>query len=162
MEGQPPVDPSAKKVHEHRLRVRYGETDQMGVVHHSNYALYLEEARTGFLSDMGWSYGELERQGIGLAVRKLELRFRMPARYEDVIVVRTRIVKVGAASIGFHYELELSRSDSRNDAPIRLAEARTELACIDLASRARGPRLLPEPLREALVGLTTDEADPLP
>jgi acyl-CoA thioester hydrolase len=106
---------------------------------------------------VGWSYSALERSGVGLAVRKLELRFRSPARYEDVIVVRTRIVKVGAASIDFQYELESPAPSGGR--PARIAEARTELACIDLTSSSRGPRLLPDDLREALAGLTSTETD---
>ena len=60
---------------EHRLRVRYGETDQMGVVHHPNYLHYMEEARTAYLAALGRPYSELERGGVGLVVRRVELRF---------------------------------------------------------------------------------------
>ena len=141
---RPRSDLSAAKVHEHHVRVRYSETDQMGVVHHSNYALYLEEARTTLLADLGCSYAALEREGIGLVVRRLELRFRAPARYDDPIVVRTRLTKIGAASVTFEYELVGA------DGATRIAEARTELACIDLARPERSPRLLPDRLRSLL------------
>jgi acyl-CoA thioester hydrolase len=71
------------QIYEHLLRVRYGETDQMGVVHHANYLLYMEEARTAFMASVGCSYGGLERDGIGLPVRRTEVRYRASARYED-------------------------------------------------------------------------------
>ncbi len=138
------------KVHEHRIVVRYGETDQMGVVHHSNYALYLEEARTTLLGALGCSYAGLERDGIGLAVRRLEIRFRAPARYEEQILVRTRLAKLGAASVIFEYEIERESGDAAVAHPLRLAEARTELACIDLGRAERPPRELPERLRALL------------
>src|SRR5262245_44320518 len=91
--------------HVHRLRVRYAETDQMGVVHHANYLLYLEESRTRFMAERGCSYAELERRGIGLPVRKLELRFRKPAYYDECLLVRTHVEKLGAASITFASEV---------------------------------------------------------
>jgi acyl-CoA thioester hydrolase len=137
----------AAKEHVHRISVRYAETDQMGVVHHSNYALYLEEARTTFLRDLGCSYAVLEREGIGLAVRRMDFRFRAPARYDDEIVVHTRVKKLGAASVSFEYELERAEPSSL---PLRIAEASTELACIDLARAERPPRPLPDALRALL------------
>ena len=100
-------------VHEHRLSVRYAETDQMGVVHHASYLVYLEEARTAYMASLGASYGELERSGVGLAVRRAEVRYRAPARYEDELLVRTRVVRVGAASVTFDYEVERPRDGGR-------------------------------------------------
>ena len=85
--------------YDHTLRVRYVETDQMGVVHHSNYLLYLEEARTAFMASLGYPYSEMERGGMGLAVRKVALRFKSSAAYEDELCVRTRVDKLGAASV---------------------------------------------------------------
>ena len=140
----------AAKVHVHPICVRYGETDQMGVVHHSNYALYLEEARTAFMRDLGCSYAGLEREGIGLAVRRMELRFRAPARYDDEILVHTRVTKLGAASVLFEYELFRAERAESHSPSLRLAEARTELACIDLERLERPPRPRPESLRALL------------
>src|SRR5580765_3234482 len=77
-----PLD-GARPVHEHRLRVRYAETDQMGVVHHANYLLYLEESRTRMMAELGCSYAELEQSGWALPVRRTELRFRAPAYYDE-------------------------------------------------------------------------------
>lgn len=127
--------------YEHHLRVRYGETDQMGVVHHANYLLYMEEARTTFLRERGCSYADLERSGIGLPVRSCELRYRASALYEDELVVRIQVAKMGAASLTFGYEIE-RKADSA-----RLVSGQVELACVDLASNPRKPRMLPKELR---------------
>jgi len=135
--------------HEHRLRVRYAETDQMGVVHHANYLLYLEESRTRLMAERGCSYAELERRGIGLPVRRCELRFRAPALYEEELVVRTTVGRTRAASVTFESEV-VRASDGQ-----RIAEGMIELACIDLANRARGPIPLPRDLLTAL-GVATD------
>jgi acyl-CoA thioester hydrolase len=130
--------------HEHRLRVRYGETDQMAVVHHANYLLYLEESRTRLMAERGCSYAELERAGVGLPVRRVELRYRAPARYDEELVVRTHVGKVGAASITFVSEIARERDGER------LASGSVELACIDLRNRERGPVPLPPELRALL------------
>jgi acyl-CoA thioester hydrolase len=143
------MDPS---VHETRLRVRYGETDQMGVVHHANYALYVEESRTTLMRERGCSYAELERRGFGLPVRKMEMRFRAPARYEEELVVRTRIGRIGAASVTFESEIW-----SAGDGPkatqgggVHVASITVELACVDLRSPDRKPVALPDDLRALL------------
>ena len=73
----------------HRLKVRYGETDQMGVVHHANHLAYLEEARTEYMASLGVPYGAIEKAGVGLPVRRVDLRYRAPAFYEDDLVVHT-------------------------------------------------------------------------
>lgn len=131
-------------VHEHRLRVRYGETDQMAVVHHANYLLYVEESRTRLMAERGCSYAALERAGVGLPVRRAELRFRAPAVYEDELVVRTHVGKVGAASITFVSDIVREKDGKL------LANATIELACIDLRNRERGPIPLPDAVRALL------------
>ena len=130
--------------HEHRLRIRYSETDQMGVAHHANYVLYLEESRTELMRQRGCSYAELERRGFGLPVRKLDLRYRAPAVYEDEIVVKTRVGRVGAASVTFESEIH------RTADGVHLASGVIELACVDLRSSERKPVVLPEELRALL------------
>ena len=125
--------------HEHRLKVRYGETDQMGVVHHANHLLYLEEARTEYLARLGCSYGELEATGIGLPVRHVDLRYRGPAFYEDELTVWCAVVSIRAASITFAVRIARANGDP-------VAEGSIELACVALADRR--PRPLPEGLRE--------------
>jgi len=128
--------------HEHRITVRYGETDQMGFAHHANYMLYLEEARTALMAASGMPYGELEARGIGLPVRKANLRYRAPARFEDVLAVSVWIERVGPASITFGYRID------RPADGVHIACATMELASIDLGSGAL--RALPDDLRASL------------
>jgi acyl-CoA thioester hydrolase len=132
------------KRHEHRLRVRYGETDQMGVVHHANYLLYVEESRTRLMADRGCSYAELEHAGWGLPVRRVELRYRAPAAYDDELVVRTHVSRVRAASVTFDSEIFRARDNEL------LANASIELACVRLRTAERGPVPLPDELRAKL------------
>ena len=132
--------------HEHHVTVRYGETDQMGVVYHANYLLYMEDARTALMAALGCAYDELERSGIGLAVRKADLRFRSPARYAEQLVVRAWVERVGGASVSFRYEVERAADG------VLLATGGTELACLDLAREERPVRMLPKRLRELLGG----------
>lgn len=130
--------------HEHRLRVRYAETDQMGVAHHAAYLVYLEEARTRMMAERGCSYAELERGGFGLPVRRVELRCRSSARYDEELVVRTRLARLRPASVTFEYELVRALDGAL------VATALTELACVDLGSAERPIRPLPDDLRERL------------
>ncbi len=128
---------------EHRLKVRYGETDQMGVVHHANYLLYLEEARTEYMAELGCPYHALEASGVGLPVRRFELRFRAPAHYGDELAVGVRISRLRAASLTFEYEIHRPLDGKH------LSSATLELACIDLDGERR-PRPLPPELIELL------------
>ena len=136
---------AAEGWHEHPFQVRYGETDQMGVVHHANYLLYMEEGRTRMMEEAGCSYAELERSGWGLPVRRTALRFRAPARYGDRLLVRTRVARLGGASVRFEYEI-------RSEAGDVLVEGSTELACVELGAAERKPRMLPDRVRTALGG----------
>ena len=71
----------------HRVRVRYAETDQMGVLHHSVYAVYFEEARVALMREMGLPYDDLERRGVLLPLTELKVRFLKPAYFEDVLEI---------------------------------------------------------------------------
>jgi acyl-CoA thioester hydrolase len=129
--------------HEHALQVRYGETDQMGVVYHANYLVYMEEGRTKLMESLGLPYAELERRGHGLVVRKAALRFRAPARYAEHLTVRTRIERIGGASITFEYRIARAGGAA-------VAEGSTELACVDLRRPERPVCMLPDELRALL------------
>jgi acyl-CoA thioester hydrolase len=131
-------------VHEHRLRVRYGETDQMGVVHHACYLAYLEEGRTRMMADLGCSYAELERSGLGLPVRRAALRFLAPAFYEEELLVRTHVERVRSASVVFASDVVRAADGTL------VARGEIELACIDLHDRDKGPQPLPDRLRSVL------------
>lgn len=138
----------------HRLRVRYGETDQMGVVHHANYLLYLEEARTEYMRSLGCAYGELERAGIGLPVRRAELRYRSPALYEEELAVEVWVERLKAASLTFAYRV-LRAADGE-----LLSEATVELACVRLTAHPRKPCMLPEDVRARLAEGTLGDGPP--
>ncbi len=94
-----------KSSHEIEIRVRYGETDQMGVVYHGNYANYFEIGRTEWLRKMGFTYKQMEKEGIMLPVISLSINFKKSAYYDDLIKVKTWLVKKPSAKIEFEYEI---------------------------------------------------------
>ena len=87
------------------IRIRYGETDQMGVVYHGNYTQYLEMGRIEWLRKLGVSYKKMEQEGIMLPVLSLNLNFKKSARYDDVIKVKTQLKKIPSVRIEFDYEI---------------------------------------------------------
>lgn len=93
------------KTHETKIRIRYGETDQMGVVHHGNYPSFLEMGRIEWLRSLGISYKQMELDGIMLPVISLSLEYKKSACYDDVILVRTTLKKMPTAKIAFDYEI---------------------------------------------------------
>ncbi len=93
-------------LNETRLRVRYAETDQMGVVYHSNHLIWFEVGRVELMRQMGLSYRDIERDdGLFIAVAEVTCRYRAPAYYDEEIVVRTWLKKVRDSVIIFRYEL---------------------------------------------------------
>ena len=113
------------KYDEIELRVRYGETDQMGVVYYGNYAQYFEVGRVEWLRKLGVSYKQMEEGGIMLPVTSLSVKFKKPARYDDVIKVKTQLVKIPSVTIEFNYEIT-------NDQNEILATGNTSLVFIDI------------------------------
>lgn len=93
------------KQHKVTIRVRYGETDQMGVVYHGNYAQYFEIGRVEWLRYQGISYKELEKSGVMLPVVSLSMDFKKPAFYDDELTVTTTLKYLGGAKIEFDYEI---------------------------------------------------------
>jgi len=93
------------KCNETTIRVRYGETDQMGVVYHGNYSNYLEIGRIEWLRSLGVSYKQMELDGIMLPVISLSLKYKKSACYDDVIQVKTQLVRTPTATIEFNYEI---------------------------------------------------------
>ena len=85
--------------------VRYAETDQMGVAHHSHYPVWFEVGRTNLLNSFGSSYGDIERAGVLLPLYELRCKFASPARYEDELVIRTRISQLTRVRASFAYEI---------------------------------------------------------
>jgi acyl-CoA thioester hydrolase len=110
---------------ETEIRVRYGETDQMGVVYHANYAIYFEVGRTEWLREFGLSYSAMEVEGIMLPVISLSINYKNSARYDDRLKVITKLKKLPTASIEFDYELR------KLDGEL-LATGNTILAFIDM------------------------------
>ena len=92
--------------HETRLRVRYAETDQMGVVYHSNHLIWFEVGRVELMRSMGFSYRDMEREDqCFIAVAEAQCRYRAPVYYDEEVVVRTRLKNVRESVVVFAYEL---------------------------------------------------------
>ena len=107
------------------FRVRYAETDQMGVVYHSHYLVWCEIGRTDLIRQLGTSYASLEKDGIGLAVIDASVRYHSGAKYDDLIRVRTTVTDVRSRTVTFDYRIEDATTG------MRLASASTTLASIN-------------------------------
>ena len=105
------------------IRVRYAETDRMGLLHHANYLVYFEQGRTELLRAQGHAYKDLEDQGFLLVLTKVLVRYRNPARYDDLLTLRSIVVRTTLVKIEHRYEL------SREG--LLLAEGETTLGCVD-------------------------------
>ena len=128
--------------HELQLRVRYAETDQMGVVYHTNYLVWCEIGRTELIRAMtGESYAKLERAGVALAVADLSIRYHGAATYDNLIRVKTTLTDARSRSVTFEYLI------SNWDTGERLASARTVLVSLDKNGR---PVVMPDELRRVL------------
>jgi acyl-CoA thioester hydrolase len=90
---------------ETRVRVRYAETDQMGVVYHSNYLIWLEVGRVEFIRQLGLNYKQMEEEGCGIAVVDVHVRYKAPARYDDELVIETRLLAARGAVVKFGYRI---------------------------------------------------------
>jgi acyl-CoA thioester hydrolase len=124
------------------LRVRYAETDQMGVVYHAHYLVWCDVARTQYLRERGASYRELEAGGLRLAVVDAQLRYRSPARFDDDIRVQCWVRDVATRKVVFGYLIECA-ADRR-----RLATAQTGLIALDSSYALSA---IPAAVRAALV-----------
>ena len=131
--------PAATSGIEHR--VTYAETDQMGVVYHANYLIWFEMARTEHLRRTGVSYRELEAQGVFLAVVQALVRYRSPARYDDVVRIKCWVADAGSRRVTFGYEAELA------DRGTLLATGETVLVALN---RQYSPSRLPDHVLEQL------------
>jgi acyl-CoA thioester hydrolase len=132
---------SAPSISETTVRVNYSETDQMGVVYHARYLVWLDVARCEHLRRAGMTYRELELNGLRLAVSEVAVRYRQPARYDDVVRIRCWVRDVASRRVDFGYAVEHA-GDGR-----LLATASTSLVALD--ERMSLTRL-PEPVRQAL------------
>ncbi|HEY1377905.1 MAG TPA: thioesterase family protein [Gemmataceae bacterium] len=106
-----------------QIRVRYAETDRMGLLHHANYLVYFEQGRTELLRQAGRSYKDVEDEGFYLVLAKVEVRYRQPARYDDLLTLRTIVTRATPVRIEHRYELLRGNQ--------MLAEGSSTLACVD-------------------------------
>jgi len=118
------------------IRVRYAETDRMGLLHHANYLVYFEMARTELLRQRGISYRDVEDAGHYLVIVEMGCKFKRPAYYDDLLTIRTVVDRVTHVKITHRYEVW-------RDGQL-LAEGHTTLACVD---REGKPQALPELLK---------------
>lgn len=102
----PPLDPAAYAF-THRIRVRFAETDAMGIVHHSNHLLYLEEARVAYLRHLGRPYTELRAEGVDHAVLECAVQYRLPIRFDDELAVHLVLARTTRATFQLAYLLEV-------------------------------------------------------
>ena len=127
----------------HSFRVRYGETDKMGVVYHGNYAQYLEMGRVEWLRALGISYRSMEENGIMLPVVSLQLEYKKSAYYDDLLTVKTKLVKTPTVKIEFDYQIVNENQDL-------LVKANTVLAFMDMKTGkpTRCPKYILEKLQD--------------
>ena len=122
--------------HTHTIRVRYAETDQAGMAHHSAFLPWFEEGRVELLRSLGKPYQQFEAEGLHFPVREAFCRYWLPARFDDVLTVSTVITEVGGASIRFDYRI------TRTSDTTLIAEGSTLHACVDNTGKVK--RLPPE------------------
>jgi acyl-CoA thioester hydrolase len=119
-----------------RIRVRYCECDPMGVAHHASYIPWLEIGRTEILRDCGVTYAQMEAGGFFLVIVKLDVRYRRPVRYDDLVEVRTRVSGGSRVKIVHEYDVVVVERDGRpTDEPA--AAASTTLGCVGPDGRIR-------------------------
>ncbi|GJQ23551.1 MAG: acyl-CoA thioesterase [Planctomycetia bacterium] len=126
------------KVHEIKTRVRYQETDQMGIVYYANFFVYFEMGRTEYLRHLGLPYSSLEKEHIYFPVTEAHCRFRSPARYDDILVIQTWISGLKHATVEFNHKV------TRENDNTLIVEGVTKLACLNVN---RKPARMPEKLR---------------
>lgn len=129
--------------HSVRFRVRYYETDKMGIIHHKNFVGYFEMGRTELLRSVGYPYAQLEAQGIFFVVTELHVEYKSNARYDEELEVQTRLGWIRHASVRFDYAVRQAAEGRL------LATGWTVLACTDGKKVCR----LPEPLLRKLESL---------
>ncbi len=128
-----------------RYRVIYGDTDQMGVVYHANYLRFFERGRVELLNAAGFDYTALERSGTFFAVVDAHVKFRVPAKFNDIVTIETTLAEVSRVRALFRYRV---LRDDDGGGEIVLAEGETTLACLDARGR---PSRIPAHVAAVLV-----------
>jgi acyl-CoA thioester hydrolase len=139
-------DPTRAEI---EVEVRYAETDQMGVVHHANYLVWFELARTRLCSLSGYHYSDIEKLGYLLMVTGAELNYRRSARYGDTVLVSSWIDRLGSRGLNFAYEVVF-------DGQV-LVTGKTRHVWVEVAKNR--PCCIPEPLREPFGRLASRSAE---
>ena len=124
-----------------QVRVRYGETDQMGIVYHGNYAQYFEIARIEWLEELGFSYRKMEENGVMLPVVALSTQFKSSAVFDDILTITTRLKRIPTVKIEFEYEIH-------NDKGVLLTTGDTVLVFV--SSKTRRPIKCPDDMLEKI------------
>lgn len=138
--------------HETEVRVRYAETDQMGIVHHSNYLIWFESGRSDLCRAKGLSYRAMEKEENALmVVAESYVRYKSPAFYDDVLIVKTQVAEVRSRSIRFIYEIIRTSDDTL------IAEGETLHLVTDEQKRVR---MVPEIYKKLLLGEASAQAFP--
>ncbi len=99
------ITPAGRSAVEVRFRVRYFETDAMGIVHHASYITWFEEGRSAFTRAVDYPYSRMEQEGIALAVAEVSARYHRPARYDDEVIVTAAMTQLGSRGMTFGYEV---------------------------------------------------------
>jgi acyl-CoA thioester hydrolase len=141
------VSPKQETTTTIEVRVRYGETDQMGVAYHAHYLVYCELARTEHMRRLGVRYRDLEERGFKLAVSEASLRYARPARYDDLLKVTGWLAEVGSRRVVFRYRVE------REDGDL-LCTAETALVSLDRDNR---PTRMPDEVLQIMRAHVIDE-----
>ncbi len=140
--------------HETEIRVRYAETDKMGIVHHANYLVWFELGRSDFCRARGFSYLDMEEKDNALlVVAESYCRYKSPAFYEDVLIIRTKIAEIRSRSIRFVYQIFKPASQTL------IAEGETQHVVTDKNKKVRS---LPQSYKEKLLGDISEQENALP
>ncbi len=123
------------------LRVRYAETDAMGIVYHANYIVWFEVGRGEYMHQQGHDYAHLETQGYYLPVIEVQARYLAPARYGDLVTVRTSVVEARSRQATFAYEIVMAETGQL------LVTGQTKHICVDEEGRIK---TIPQEIREML------------
>ena len=124
-----------------KLRVRYSDTDQMGYVYYGRYASYYEVARVELFRSLGFSYKNLEEEGIGMPVIDMDTKYLLPIQYDEEIIIKTRIEELPSSKIIFYYDIFNKKNNLANS-------AKTTLTFINLSSKK--PVRIPKELLELI------------
>lgn len=133
-----------------QVKVRYGETDQMGVVYHGNYAQYFEIARLEWLEALGFSYKKMEENGVMLPVIALSTQFKNSAVFDDILTITTTLKRTPSVKIEFEYEIH-------NNEDVLLTTGDTVLVFV--SSKTRRPIKCPDDMLKKIIGYSSSTTE---